>query len=89
MRWGVHTDGWWGEGEVKFSIDGDAEHPTICGTGVEDYCDLCATVQVLGSRPDGRYLPGQHDICSVAYWYQALPTAPLPRLADRDFLEVV
>lgn len=29
--------GWWGEGEVKFYLDGDAEHPTICGTGTEDY----------------------------------------------------
>ena len=28
---------WWGEGEVKFYIDGDTEFPTICGTGTEDY----------------------------------------------------
>lgn len=28
---------WYGEGEVKVFIDGDAEHPTICGTGLEDY----------------------------------------------------
>ena len=28
---------WWGEGEVKFYIDGDTEYPTICGTGMEDY----------------------------------------------------
>lgn len=28
--------GWWGEGEVKFYMDGD-EWPTICGTGLEDY----------------------------------------------------
>ncbi|MGJ4845242.1 glycoside hydrolase family 172 protein [Leifsonia sp. Le1] len=28
---------WYGEGEVKFFIDGDAEYPTICGTGTEDY----------------------------------------------------
>ncbi len=28
---------WWGEGELKFFIDGDAERPTICGTGLEDY----------------------------------------------------
>lgn len=27
---------WWGEGEVKFFIDGD-EHPTQCTTGLEDY----------------------------------------------------
>jgi hypothetical protein len=27
---------WWGEGEIKFFLDGD-EHPTICGTGTEDY----------------------------------------------------
>ena len=26
---------WWGEGEVKFYIDGDEEYPTICGTGTE------------------------------------------------------
>ena len=28
---------WWGEGEVKFYLDGDKEYPTICGTGMEDY----------------------------------------------------
>lgn len=28
---------WWGEGELKFYIDGDADYPTICGTGMEDY----------------------------------------------------
>ena len=31
------SDGWFGEGEVKFYIDGDREFPTICGTGTEDY----------------------------------------------------
>ncbi len=34
---GVHDNGWWGEGEVKFYIDGDSTFPTICGTGTEDY----------------------------------------------------
>lgn len=28
---------WWGEGEMKFYIDGDEDYPTICGTGTEDY----------------------------------------------------
>ena len=27
MAWGVHNSGWWGEGEIKFFIDGDAEFP--------------------------------------------------------------
>ncbi len=37
MAWGVNNNGWWGEGEIKFYMDGDGEFPTICGTGTEDY----------------------------------------------------
>ena len=37
MYWGVNNNGWWGEGEIKFYLDGDKEFPTICGTGTEDY----------------------------------------------------
>ncbi len=37
MAWGVNNNGWWGEGEIKFYLDGDDEFPTICGTGTEDY----------------------------------------------------
>jgi Protein of unknown function (DUF2961) len=37
IAWGVHNNGWWGEGEIKFFIDGDQQFPTICGTGTEDY----------------------------------------------------
>jgi len=37
IAWGVHNNGWWGEGEVKFYLDGDTDSPTICGTGTEDY----------------------------------------------------
>ena len=33
----VHDSGWWGEGEIKFYLDGDQNFPTICGTGTEDY----------------------------------------------------
>jgi len=37
IAWGVNNNGWWGEGEIKFFIDGDGKFPTICGTGTEDY----------------------------------------------------
>ena len=37
MAWGVNNTGWWGEGEIKFFMDGDRDWPTICGTGTEDY----------------------------------------------------
>ena len=145
MAWQVNNTGWWGEGEIKFYMDGDTDFPTICGTGTEDYfCgsynfdlgkenggyrefttpyaglpqvirpdglyqsqtrfglyrwhimdpvrfeqDLRVTIQALGWRSGGRYLPNQDDIASVAYWYQTLPTAPFPQLPDKDYLEVL
>ncbi len=144
MAWGVNNNGWWGEGEIKFYMDGDTEFPTICGTGTEDYfCgsynfenpvthqyqefttpysgmpqvirpdgvyqsqqrfglyrwhitdpirfenDLRVTIQALGWRSGGRYLPLQDDIASVAYWYQTLPSAPFPQLPGKDELEVI
>ena len=144
MAWGVNNSGWWGEGEIKFYLDGDKEFPSICGTGTEDYfCgsynfennetrqyqefttayagmpqilrpdgvyqsqmrfglyrwhitdpvrfqkDLRVTIQALGWRSGGRYLPLQDDISSVAYWYQTLPSQKFPQLPNRDQLEIV
>lgn len=37
MAWQVNNNRWWGEGEIKFFMDGDKQFPTICGTGTEDY----------------------------------------------------
>ncbi|MBX3091297.1 MAG: DUF2961 domain-containing protein [Cryobacterium sp.] len=42
IAWGVNSNGWWGEGEIKFYLDSDIngsdeEFPTIAGTGTEDY----------------------------------------------------
>ena len=37
MGWQANNTIWWGEGEIKFYMDGDEEYPTICGTGTEDY----------------------------------------------------
>jgi len=50
---------------------------------------LRVTIQALGWRSGGRYLPLQDDIASVAFWYQALPTAPFPPLPDRNALEII
>jgi hypothetical protein len=33
----VYGKTWWGEGEVKIALDGDREHPSLVGTGTEDY----------------------------------------------------
>ena len=37
LAWTQLSNGWWGEGEIKFFLDGDSDYPTICGTGTEDY----------------------------------------------------
>ena len=37
MAWQQNNSGWWGEGEILMFLDGDKNHPTIIGTGTEDY----------------------------------------------------
>ncbi|WP_256487805.1 glycoside hydrolase family 172 protein [Haladaptatus sp. AB618] len=37
LAWTALGEHWWGEGEVKFYLDGDDKFPTICGSGAEDY----------------------------------------------------
>ena len=137
---GVNSPGWWGEGELKFFMDGET-YPTICGTGTEDYFggawdfevpgqgystysssylglhqvirpdglyssqtrfgmyrwhlpdpvnferSLQVTIQDLGWRPDGRYLPRSDDMASVAYWYSEDP-AGLKSELSLDAFEV-
>ena len=51
--------------------------------------DLRVTIQALGWRSGGRYLPLQDDIASVAYWYQDKPAASRPALPTRDEREVI
>lgn len=150
MAIGVHNNGWWGEGEIKFYMDGDTKFPTINGTGTEDYfggsydfdtqtknaagvseshyteftspySGLCqvlrgdghynvsqrfglyrwhltdpirfeknlkVTIQDLGWRSDGRYLPLTDDIATTVFWYQTEPHNPFPSFPDKDVLEV-
>ena len=58
IAWGVNNNGWWGEGEVKFYIDGDRDFPTICGTGTEDY---------FGGAWNFEHPPGQYGIYSTPF----------------------
>jgi hypothetical protein len=51
--------------------------------------DLRVTIQAIGWRSGGRYLPLQDDIASVAYWYQSEPHTPFPALPTKDQLEIV
>ena len=51
--------------------------------------DLRVTIQALGWRSGGRYLPLQDDISSVAYWYQSEQCLDFPELPDRDYRELI
>lgn len=51
--------------------------------------DIRITIQALGWREGGRYLPLQDDISSVAFWYQDSICKNFPTLPDRDDLEII
>jgi hypothetical protein len=51
--------------------------------------DLRVTIQALGWRSGGRYLPLQDDLASVAFWYQTEPAEAFPPLPGRDELEII
>jgi D-arabinan exo alpha-(1,3)/(1,5)-arabinofuranosidase (non-reducing end) len=53
MSWGANGDGWWGEGEIKFYMDGDTDYATIVGTGTEDY--FCGSYNFENSEK--QYVP--------------------------------
>jgi len=87
LAWGVNNSGWWGEGEMKFYLDGDGEFPTICGTGTEDYFGGAWNYDVPGQgytlfstpylglcqvlRPDGLYRSQQRF--GMYRWHVADP----------------
>jgi hypothetical protein len=58
IAWGVNNTGWWGEGEIKFYMDGDTEFPTICGTGTEDY---------FGGSWNFEHPTGEYGVYSTAW----------------------
>jgi hypothetical protein len=58
LAWGVNNTGWWGEGEIKFFMDGDTQWPTIAGTGTEDY---------FGGAWNFEFPQGQYGVFSSPY----------------------
>lgn len=67
LAWGVNNRGWWGEGEIKFYMDGDTDWPTIAGTGTEDY---------FGGAWNFEHPQGQYGAYSTAYL--GLPQVIIP-----------
>jgi len=37
LFWTTHRKSWWGEGQIKFFLDGDHEFPSLVEAGTEDY----------------------------------------------------
>src|SRR6185295_16419935 len=62
---------WYGEGEFKFYRDGDKDHPTNCGTGLEDYVGTA-----LGMGAHTTPLQGAPLIVAPPREASALPAKP-------------
>ena len=73
LAWGVRNTGWWGEGEIKFFLDGDSKFPTINGTGTEDY--FCGSYDFDASNN------GRPESLPSEYHYQEF-TTPYSGLAQ-------
>jgi hypothetical protein len=80
MAWEVHSPGWWGEGEIKFFMDGDKEFPTICGTGTEDY--FCGSYNFDTKDDDGK---ARYTVFSTPYTglAQVLPPDEIYKVGQR------
>ena len=50
--------------------------------------DMKVTIQALGWKNNGAYLPLEDDMASVAYWYQTEPHAKFPAFPDKADLIV-
>ena len=70
LAYGSHHNGWWGEGEIKFYMDGDTEYPTICGTGTEDYFCGSYDFDTKKKKEDGAEISAYTEFCTP---YSGLP----------------
>jgi len=74
IAWGSNNSGWWGEGEIKFFMDGDDPFPTICGTGTEDYFCGAYNFDIGNNEPE----------YPRAYTTFSTPYAGLPQVIRPD-----
>jgi hypothetical protein len=69
LAWTQRRKGWFGEGEIKFFMDGDGKFPTICGTGTEDYfCGSYGFPESYTTAYAGTTLPANGDHQPPSYW---------------------
>jgi hypothetical protein len=66
MAYGSNKNGWWGEGEIKFYMDGDTQFPTINGTGTEDYFNGAYDFDSMQKGPDGK-MSSEYTVFSGPY----------------------
>jgi hypothetical protein len=69
LAWTQRRKGWFGEGEVKFYLDGDTQFPTICGTGTEDYFGSSyGFAEPVSTAYSGTTLPADYNHDPPNYW---------------------
>jgi len=94
-----NQDGWWGEGDDMFFVDGESR-PSINGTGSEDYflgawdfgghpffyrdSPIAFTKSLRATIEHGHANHRSDNYYSVGYWYQTEPHAPFAALPSVD-----
>jgi hypothetical protein len=79
LRHRALSPGWWGEGEVKFYLDGDKDFPTIAGTGEEDY--FLGSYSYIKRDPKGAYVETSYSSAYAGF------LATQARNVDADYFK--
>jgi hypothetical protein len=77
LAYDVLVSGWWGEGEVKFFIDGDGKYPTICDNGTEDYFGGAWNFSADGAFSDEHFYKSE-EVFNTLYLGMPLAKADNP-----------
>ena len=85
LAWTQMEKGWFGEGEIKFYLDGDQEFPTICGTGTEDYfLGSYGFARPYSTAYSGTVLPASENEDPPSFWSLYRWHIQDPILFERD-----